>query len=320
MGELIEVPADYVRERYLGSSDIAAILGISPWKTRLQIYEAKTQPREIEDKPGKRRLFNRGKRWEAVVGDMLHEKLQADGHKVEILSTNHRYVDPDIPFFASEIDYEIRLDDIPDIVNVEIKTVSPFAKGEWGDEELSDQVPLHYAAQAAFALGVTRRNCSIVAALFGADYLQTYLITRDEETIQGMRQQAELFWENHVIPRIPPEPVNVADVDRLFKKESDTIAIVTPEIEEALRRYRACDAEIEARTAELTLHEFTIKRFMRDATLLRFPEDDKNVATWKGQKTMRLNMEAFKAAYPKLYKEFSKESQSRPFRVNKSAL
>lgn len=317
---LQEVDKTYNRAAYCGSSDIAGILGISPWQTRLSVWEKKTQPRIIEDRPGKKKLYSRGHLWEQVVGEMLVAKLEDDGHKVQVLSTNHRYIDPDIPYLVSEIDYEIRLDDIPDIVNVEIKTVHPNAAKEWGEEELSDQVPLHYAAQAAFALGVTRRNCSLVAALFGADYLQTYLITRDDATIAGMRDQAVTFWESYVIPRVTPEPVNIHDVDRLFKKDNETIVYAEGAIVEKLMRYRAAEAEIDARAAERDVLEFEIKRFMKEATILRLPGQDKNAVTWKTQESSRLNVEAFKATYPKLFKEFSKKSTTRPFKVNKFQL
>lgn len=36
-------PAEHDRRRYIGGSDVAAVLGISPWRTPLQLWEAKTR-------------------------------------------------------------------------------------------------------------------------------------------------------------------------------------------------------------------------------------------------------------------------------------
>ena len=64
------------RQKYIGGSDVAAILGISPWKTALDVYLDKTTPRKEETDPGKQRVFNRGKRMEQYVIDLLAEELR----------------------------------------------------------------------------------------------------------------------------------------------------------------------------------------------------------------------------------------------------
>lgn len=319
--ELPEVPKTYERRHYLGSSDIAGVLGISPWNTPVSVWQKKTQVFEPRDESApKKKLFNRGKVWEGVVAEMLVAELESEGHKVTVLNANKRYIDPSMAFCAAEIDFEIKLDDIEDVVNVELKTVSPFAAHHWG-ESMSDEVPLWYAAQGMFGLMVTGRKCCVLAPLFGADEVKVYPIVRDEETIAGMRQQADIFWNHYVIPKIAPDPKTLDDVDRLFKRDNpDEILIAEPHIVDKLMRYRACDAEKDARAAELELLQFEIKKFMGAATALRLPGQDKNAVTWKTQKAQRMNVEAFKAAYPKVYKEFLKESNSRPFRVNQFQL
>lgn len=313
---LTQVGSDYKRQQFLGGSDIAGVLGVSPWATRVSVWQRKTEEHQPEAGRSKKKLFNRGKLWEKVVGEMLEAKLIDQGHKVEVLSTNHRYVDPDVPYFAAEIDYEIRLDDIPDIVNVELKTVHPHAMREWGEED-TDECPLHYAAQAVWGLGVTRRNCCIVAPLFGADEIRVYPIVRDEETIQGMRERARLFWELYVVPKVAPEPVSLADVDRLFRRDSEIIAIADPAMIEKLLRYRAIEAELQAREAERDHVEFEIKRFMADATVLRVPGQEKPAATWKLRANAHLDQLALKAEYPKLHAQFMKKGAARVFEVKK---
>lgn len=317
---LEEVGPDYVRERFIGGSDIAGILGISPWSSRVHVWHRKTQPQEQrEPSPEKKKRYSRGKLWEAVVGEMLVAKLEDQGHKVKVLSANHRYRDPIIPYFAAEIDYEIQLDDIPGPVNVELKTVHPNAIQEWGEED-TDECPVHYAAQAAWGMGVTNRLCCIVAPLFGAEEIRTYPIVRDDITIAGMRDRGQSFWENYVLPRKMPEPESLDDVDFLFKQSKETIVTAEPFVVDLLMELLAASAQADASTLRADWLEYQVKKYMRDATSLMLPGHDKPVVTWKTQKSNRLNIEKLKEMLPKVFKEFAKESTSRPFRVVKTQL
>ena len=126
--------------------------------------------------------------------------------------------------------------------------------------------------------------------------------------------------DQYVIPKVPPEPLSLDDVDRLFKKDSERKVIAEPWVVDLLMEYRAAAAEGEARAQECELLEYKVKKFMADASVLLLPGQDKAAVTWKTQKSTRLNTEALKASYPKLYKEFSKEGTTRPFRVNKFQL
>lgn len=128
-------PEQHDRSKYLGGSDIAAVLGISPWKTPIDLWNDKTTPR-VEG-PAKA-VFKRGVRWEAVVAEMLVERLESQGRKVQIVSSNKRYKDQEHQFMASEIDFEIILDDDTEITNVELKTVHPFRMREWGESGSDD--------------------------------------------------------------------------------------------------------------------------------------------------------------------------------------
>lgn len=42
---LAVIPAGHDRSKFLGGSDIAAVLGISPWKSPVDLWRDKTTPR-----------------------------------------------------------------------------------------------------------------------------------------------------------------------------------------------------------------------------------------------------------------------------------
>jgi len=298
------------RSKLLGGSDIAAVLGLSPWKTPLDLWRDKTTPR-VEGP--RRAVLTRGIRWEGAVAEMLVESLEGQGRKVDIVASNRRYRDDEHPFLAAEIDFEIRLDGAEEITNVELKTVHPFRLREWG-ESGSDTLPVHYTAQVMHGLGVTRRRSAILAALFGADELRVYPVDADDETIAGLRSRAVSFWTHHVLAGIAPDPTTLEDLSKLFDKDNpDAHPLLADEtLAEQVMRMRAINAEIKAREAEAEVLEFAVKRAMRDCTSIVMPNGKESV-TWKQRSGTWLDESALKEAHPKLAREFQRKWDKRVF-------
>lgn len=289
------------RQKYIGSSDVAAILGISPWRTPLDVYLDKIQPRAEETDPAKLRVLTRGKRMEPYVIDLLSEETG-----LEIVARGNRYTDPDLPFIAAEIDAEAASGE-----NIEIKTVSPFKAREWG-EQFSDEIPLHYAAQVMHALMVTGKDICVLGVLIGADDFRTYRIERDDITIQAIREKEIEFWDR-LQKQEPPEATTVDDVLRLYGKDAGSAVSASDAIEDdyfALKRLKDEAAEIKALIDE---REGRIKLYMADAATLLIKGTP--VLTWKTQVSNRLDSKSLKATHPALYSEFTKQTESRVFRI-----
>ena len=305
------------RRKFIGGSDIAAILGVSPWRSPVELWQRKTRDDNEPERVGsaKKALFKRGKRWESVVAEMLVERLEEDGHTVEIVATNQRYVDPNYDYFACEIDYELRLDHDKAITNCELKTVHSFAAKEWGEAgKIDDAVPIWYAAQAMFGLGITSRKRCIVAPLFGADAIRTYTIERDQETIDAMRVKAYSFWQDNVLTGVPPAPMVLRDMNILHPLGGDAPALIADDaLAKSLLRMRAVDREIKAREGERDLLEFEIKKAMGDRTSVVIGEQAKEAATWKTRKNSHLDQSLLKEKHPELVKQYTKKGESRVF-------
>lgn len=301
-------PAD--RRQFIGGSDVAAVLGISPWTTPLQLWERKTRPRLESEAPKK--VFTRGHRWESVVAEMLVERLETSGHKVEIVASNKRYIDPSRPYLAAEIDYELRLDGEDDITNVELKTVHPFKVKEWGEED-TDASPVWYTAQAMHGLGVTGRKRCLVAPLFGADEIRTYPILRDDETIEAMRARCAAFWQL-VDTGVRPDPTTLADLDRIYKGDPALPAVYADTATHRnILRLRAIKAEIKAREAEMEEVEFYVKEYMGNAQELI--TDDKTAIVWKNRDYTWFDQGALKEADAKLHRQYQRKTTTRVFTV-----
>jgi predicted phage-related endonuclease len=328
------IPAEqYDRKQFIGGSAISAILGISKWKTPVQLYYDMVGWPEGQlqiVKPEVEKRWKRGKRLEPVVLEMIGDEQP----HIEITARStdaqpNRYVDPEIPYFAAEVDFEwrgtLRVEnaegEIEDWLaveneNGEIKTVHPFMSGSWGNYG-SDEMPLEYLAQAQWGLGVTGRRRTIVAALFGADNLVLYRVERDEALISMMRDKAIQFWELYIrptrdgTPRIP-EPKNADDVTRIFPKDNGSITVGTPDSLAHVRSLRTINAELKLLTAAQEGMEFLIKRAMGASNSLVDLEGNE-LATWKGSAQKRLDNDLVKTNYPDVYKACTKTIEFRRF-------
>lgn len=290
------------RSTYLGGSDVAPILGISPWRTPLDVYLDKIQPRKEETDPGRLKVLNRGKRMEPYVIDLLAEETG-----LEIIRRGERYLDPDLDFIAAEIDAEATTGE-----NIEIKTVSPFKAREWGEEQ-SDEIPLHYAAQAMHGMMVTSREVCVFGVLIGGDDFRVYRIERDDVTIDAIRQKEIEFW-SRIQARQAPEPSTVSDVFRLFGTKDSGLAVEASESLQAdVIALKSLKEDAKHLDGQIELREARIKLHMADASILTM--QGQPVLTWKEQSSKRFDQSAFKAAHPDLYEQFIKTIKSRVFRL-----
>lgn len=267
------------RTSFIGGSDAACILGVSKWKTPLQLYMEKIGAHVEEITPAKQRIFDRGHRWEPVVVDMLVDELVGRGHDVEVTARNQRYQDKAYPFLACELDLELRVDG--EDVNGEIKTVHPFAAGEWGAPE-SDEVPIYYAAQVMHGLMLVPRRRTLVAALIGVDDLRVHWVERDEETIAAIRAKELEFWER-VQLRVPPEPTTPEDMKLLYRRDGGQVMEADEDLLRMTQQAKDWKAQAKELDAKLELLTTGIKaRMGTNATLLG--PDGKPLCTWKNNK------------------------------------
>lgn len=229
---------EHDRSLYLGSSEIAAIIGLSPWKTAYEVWESKrpgfVPAYEPEDKA---KRLSRGKRFEPVILDQYQEESG-----VWITALNTRYIDGEYPFITCEVDAEQTEESSGEISNVEIKSVAAFDSHNWGPSG-TDEIPAYYAAQVMFTMMVTGRKQAIVAALIGLDDLRTYVINRDEDLIAYIRDKAVGFWMNHVVADIPPAIQSKDDALKMVSRFSGVTVEADEDTRMALDRLQSAKAE-----------------------------------------------------------------------------
>lgn len=312
------------RRKWLGGSDAAAIHGMSPWATAVDVYFAKIgEPEKAKTDPEREKRYRRGKRLEPYVIEMLRDEMGLDVVKVSTDKEPNRYVDPEHPFLAAEIDFEwrVRPEDakrwpwaealVGTIQNGEVKTADPFRMSEWGQEG-TDEVPIHYAFQSMHGLGVMRRDACLYATLFGADNLVTYVMQRDDEAIKAMRARMVDFWHQNVLAKVPPEPQTVTDLERIYVKASRATAPATAQHEQFAAQLLQGLRDRDTAEERIKEAEFQLMHAMGAAEALVTPSG-KTLCTWKNSHWTGLNQSALKERHPEVHAEFTETRDIRLF-------
>lgn len=296
------------RRTYVGSSDAAAILGVSPWRTAYQVWQAKTAP-EMEPDREPTPVQKRGKRLEPVVVEMLQDEMP----DLDVFARNHRHWHPDHGFIGAEIDAEAMIGRSDEIVNVEIKTVHPARAYGWG-EQGTDEIPLHYAAQVMHALAVTNRRLCVVAALIGADDLRVYRVERDDQMIDRIVAEEVRFWNENVLGLVPPPLRTLADANLAYTKDHGGSVIADRNVEAAVEHLR--QLRDQARTLDVAIEEaeVAVKKAMGTAAVL-VGQAGTRLATWKSQTRQVFDQKRFAEDNRELFESYRKTVESRVFRL-----
>lgn len=314
------------RRTYLGGSDAAAVMGLSPWHTPVDLWRLKTgraEPRAMN--PGRLRQLERGKRLEPVVLEMVVDKLREQGVEVEIVARNQRYDDPEHAFLSVEIDFELRLTGTVtigeerfylrgELVNGDAKTVTGFARKKWGEED-TEEVPVEYAAQFMMGLMVApgQRRLCLVAALIGLDDVAIYWIKRDDDTIAGMREQLVSFWVDHVQADVPPDPLRYSDIKDLYPRDNGRTCEATPEIAAKYAELRTINTSLSQLKERQAALQLDIGEYLGD--YMRLTVNGREVITFKAHNDSRLDEAALRRAHPDLCALFERNTPVRVLRL-----
>ena len=291
------------RRTFIGGSDIAAIVGCSPWTTPVQLWADKTnlENHTGQDKP----VFRRGKRWESVVLEMLADQVAFD----ETISVNEYVIHKTKPHLRAELDAVVTRN--AELLNVEIKTVHPFKAKSWGQSP--EDIPVYYTAQVQWGLHISGREKCLLGALFGADELRVFEITRDAEVGAWLEEQADFFWAQ-VQTKKPPLPVKSVDLDILHPKSvTGGVLVADGELAEKSLELRAVKAQIKALELELEALEYAVKRALGDNEEIIV--DGVLCASWKNRPWTRINQTLLQQQAPGVHKQFTEKGVSRVFLI-----
>lgn len=295
-----QVTSQMDRQTYLGGSDVAGILGLSPWRTPLDVYLDKVEgSRPIDE--AKAKIFRRGTRMEPYILDLLTEE-----HGIQIINRGQRYRDKNHAFIAAEIDAEAASGE-----NIEAKSANQFAAKNWG-AEFTDEIPVYYTAQAMHGMMVKPAPATIFPVLIGSDDFRVYRVERDDETIAAIRDKEVEFWDR-VQRRDPPPPSTVSDIERMFSRDSGLAIQASDEIVAVFNALKTMKSKAKMLDSEIEDAELQIKLFLGEAAILKFGAQQ--LCSWKSQTTKLFDLDLFRKKHPAISDKFTKTSTSRVLRL-----
>lgn len=276
----------------LGSSDAAACLTtdsrpLDPWRTRTDLWA------ELTGRVPPRRVTAA-----MTAGTYLEYGLlryAADALQVGIL--------PDQMFEGRDVDWMVaNVDGLARELGlvVECKTagvLGDYATDGWSEE--ADGVPLHTIVQVHHQIAVLdqqpdepRYTGIAVAALLGRKGLRLYRIGRNDDLVEGLREEEARFWRDFVVTG--KRPPDLASSETLKRWRRDVDAPTVPVADEFVADWQlAKEARKAAEAAELVAWKTVVtalgdgERGTFAGGLVTFESDKRGVRTLRVKKPKR---------------------------------
>jgi putative phage-type endonuclease len=203
------------RRKGLGGSDIAAICGMSRYKSPMEVYLDKLgEIPPIPDNP----KMKAGRIIEPVVADWFAEETG-----MKVIKQNAIFQHPNHPHMLANIDRWLPGQN----AGLECKNTAEYCRGDWE----GTTAPTEYILQANHYMAVTNADRWYIAVLIGGWDFQWRVIERDEELIKNLITIEDEFWNNNILAKQPPA-LSHQDTEYLKVTYKDSIADSTIDLPE----------------------------------------------------------------------------------------
>lgn len=280
-----------VRKLGLGGSDMAAVLGLSPWRSPIDVWLDKTSD-TVEEKESEPMY------WGNVLEEVVAQEFaKRSGFKVR--NNNFTLQSEEYPYLLANIDREIvGLD-----AGLECKTANAFKANEWD----GDNVPDAYYIQCQHYMAVTGKSSWWIACLVGGNTFHYKEIKRNEEVIAAIVDTGAAFWEL-VESKTMPAPDDTKQCESALKKLYQKSNGQSVELPANYGNMIIDYLEIKNQLSELETKkrgiENVMKDFLKDNEKATYGE---HYVSWKSTKPREtFDAKAFKDDYPELHKQYIK--------------
>jgi putative phage-type endonuclease len=291
------------RKKGISATDVAAILGLNPYRRPINVWLDKTQP--VQDEEPNQRL-ELGHVFEKHIADYYAHRHAPDGKWRRLYAPKTTLVHPNIEWVLATPDrfvFEIPIPDgdghLPRGLKqlatdgkashlAEIKLVGPYTVKDWiSDREVemdeADRIPMYVFCQCQWQLLVTGYQRVDVPALLGGTHFSVFEIARDQKFIDDAMTICSDFRKKYILTGAEPPPDGSAKyTDYMRNKypgQANAKMLPAPEfVEEMVREYQALGSQIkECKSKQDELSQM-IKTAIGDSDGI---EGDWGKATWR---------------------------------------
>ena len=192
------------RKKGIGGSDAAAILGVSPFTTKKDLYFDKTGKKPVIEDEGNWVAMEVGHRLEDLVAEIFSKKT---GLKVFPVRKMFRH--PLYPFMLADVDFFI---EFPDGFYgiLECKTTNYNCQEKWAN----NTIPVNYEYQVRHYMAVMNIQKAYIACLYGNNEEEFFIryLERDLSMEEDLIVEEKTFWEENVLKKAAPAYGEKADL------------------------------------------------------------------------------------------------------------
>lgn len=276
------------RKSGISGSDAPAIIGLSTYKTPLQVYMEKRG--ELDSSFYDNEVMEWGRRLEPVI-----RQKYCDVTGLEVAVPRDIIRHPDYDFI---IGTPAGL--APGRV-VEFNTAN--STDGWG-EEGTDQIPLNSLVEVQHNMMVTGINAADVAVLFLGSAFRVYHVEADKELHELILRKEIEFW-NNVQTGIEPDPVSTEDARIKFPKSTAMFVTGGPEMIELHERLKGLGEQKKDIEGQIEQAKTEVMTFLGEKDTV-VDRDGKQLFTWKSIKpSEKFDKDRLKAEMPDLYSKYS---------------
>jgi putative phage-type endonuclease len=188
-----------IRAQGIPASDVAAVLGLNPWRSPYEVWHEKVDPKVAEKRASAEEnpAMRRGRIKESMIVNWYREET---GNKVSYAGRHQRtFRSESHPLCIATPDGLIE----PGHGVLEVKAPGRYTIGHWGNDECG--IPEYYITQVMWQMAATGRKW-VHAAVDLGDCLGIYKCDWDQGLFERMYKMVNDFWVNHVLTGEPPPP------------------------------------------------------------------------------------------------------------------
>jgi putative phage-type endonuclease len=282
------------RKKGIGGSEIASILGVSPFSNAYKVWLDKT------DKSEKGNFDNQAMYWGRRLEDIVAQEFtERTGLKVRRRNAILQHDDYD--YLLANVDRMI--EGVEE--GLEVKTANEFSKTDWQD----GNIPYHYYLQIQHYMLVTGYKYWWIAVLIGGNDFRYKRIERDEQIIELILEKCKEFWD-YVLTDTPP--IDVKWVDDLYSISTENT--IQADVDDLIVKLDEKKSELKFLEKEIEQLEGQIKLTMTDNETLVSPS---YIVTWKTTVTNRFDSKRFQSEQANFYNEYMVQSSYRKMTIKK---
>ncbi len=290
-----------LRAQGIGSSEVGTILGVNKWQTPYSLWLQKTGQAPATKTNIAMRV---GHELESFVAQLYEEQT---GNVVDKTTEGNWSIRNDMrPYTIASPDRICKAKVDGHDILLECKTTQIAVD--------YDNIPPYWFCQVQYLLACSGLEDGAIAWLVGNHDFGTKRIVKDENFLTWMFERLDKFWKDCIVGGMPPEVVNVADVEAMFPhpvagKAITADAIMASKID-ALRdkqkTYSSLKKEIDGLKDD-------VRMYMTDANSLLVY--GKVAATLSEYTSNRLDTERLKSERPDIYEAYSKTISTTTLRI-----